>query len=113
MADSLLIAELDEDAELLGAMLKPELELEPDPESVPIEQALIPRAATAAIENSPTILRCVYFMSISLPRALNGPLGVPNHSARAVTRCSERSRQRIGSHPKLFLVAQEPRSVRE
>nr|WP_232318143.1 hypothetical protein [Neomicrococcus aestuarii] len=104
MADSLLIAELDEDAELLGAMLKPELELElePDPESVPIEQALIPRAATAAIENSPTILRCVYFMSISLSRALNGPLGVPNHSARAVTRCSERSRQRIGSHPSIF-----------
>ena len=44
MADSLLIAELDEDSELLGAMLEPELELEPDPESVPIAQALIPRS---------------------------------------------------------------------
>ncbi|WP_313810879.1 hypothetical protein [Glutamicibacter sp.] len=33
-----------------------------------IEQALKPKAATAAIERSPTILRCVLFTSISLPR---------------------------------------------
>nr|WP_246055328.1 hypothetical protein [Glutamicibacter uratoxydans] len=67
--------ELSDIAELLGAMLDSEEPVLCDASVLlSIEQALSPKAATAAIERSPTILRCVFFTSISLPR---GPWGQP------------------------------------
>ena len=74
MADSLAIPESMEESELLGAMLDAELSLlGVDSALLSIEQALNPNAATAAIESSPTVLRCMVFMSNSLPG--DPPLG--------------------------------------